>query len=512
MLALQEEPSSLKKSYKFIRRSDITPALRMKLGVLLVCFSYHGQVTQFSKKYGVSRSFLYSLKALLSEQLSGVFDKKLEAARKLDAQQESWKELLQLRFIGKCSLSAISELLMLNKPELPNSICFISQFFKRLGSTLGKMVEWKGSVYYASDEIFMIGHQPVLVTIDPVSTTILRMECLKTLTKAAWEKHWQALKDQGINSLGIVKDDGVVMNAAQNTPVMSNVPAQLDTFHAVSHRLGIFTDRLGKAVDKAILYELDRHDKLQSAVSDDVIAKRTTVYQEACQQTLVAIEQFESFQFLYFCIQDQFNIFDHQGQARQQDKATQEAKLALKLMKTLDIAKLTQEVEKIEKVLDQLFDFLPKAQLIQYQLEAELGLTPAFFWIYAWQNDKKSRKIKNYAKSNAIAKKSKTALLLLQEHYQLSLSEFQSLKRRIFNRFDGIVQSSALVETINSIIRTYMNQSRNQLSEEQFNLIRFYLNHRVYKRGKRKGFAPIELLKGKKLGKSWFDLLLAKAA
>ena len=62
MLALQEEPSSLKKSYKFIRRSDITPALRMKLGVLLVCFNYHGQVTQFSKKYGVSRSFLYSLK------------------------------------------------------------------------------------------------------------------------------------------------------------------------------------------------------------------------------------------------------------------------------------------------------------------------------------------------------------------------------------------------------------------------------------------------------------------
>jgi len=77
---------------------------------------------------------------------------------------------------------------------------------------------------------------------------------------------------------------------------------------------------------------------------------------------------------------------------------------------------------------------------------------------------------------------------------------------------DGIVQSSALVETINSILRPYMNEARNQVSSEQLNVIRFYLNHRVYKRGKRKGFVPIELLKGEKLKHDWLDLLLAKAA
>jgi len=56
-----------------------------------------------------------------------------------------------------------------------------------------------------------------------------------------------------------------------------------------------------------------------------------------------------------------------------------------------------------------------------------------------------------------------------------------------------------------------MNESRNQLSQEQLNIIRFYLNHRVYKRGKRKGYAPIELLRGEKLDKSWCDLLLVKS-
>ena len=279
MLTVQEEPSSLKKSYKFIRRADITPELRMKLGVLLVCFNYHGQVTKFSKRYGVSRSFLYNLKAILGQQLSLAFSESKEDCPKETNQEQARRESLKLRLIGNCSLSSISELLLLNHPNLPNSTCFISQFLKRLGAKLGKMVDWKGKVHYASDEIFMIGHQPILVTVDPVSTVILRMERLDNLTKIAWKNHWQALKEAGIYPLSLVKDDGVVMNAAQNTPVMADVAVQLDTFHAVAHQLGIFTARLSKALDKAILHELDRHDKLQSAVSEEVITKRKLEYQ-----------------------------------------------------------------------------------------------------------------------------------------------------------------------------------------------------------------------------------------
>jgi len=461
----------------------------------------------------VSRSFLYSLKAICSEHLQEAFSKPSEQRLSKSKQEQSWEELLKLRLIGRCSLSAISELLRLSHPLLPNSTSFISQFLKQIGDKLGKMVDWQGWVHYASDEIFMIGHQPILVTVDPVSTTILRMEHLDSLTKIAWENHWQCLKDKKIYPFSLAKDDGVVMNAAQQSKVMSDVPVQLDTFHAVAHQLGIFTARLTKGLNKAILEELDQHDKLQRAVSAPVIAKRTIKYQQACQQTRIATQQLEDFQFLYFCLVDQFNIFDKQAQARQQTTAIEEAKLALSLLKTLEIAQLIEVVEKIENKVDELFNFLPKAKLVQFQLEAQLGEIATFFWIYAWQNDKKSRKIKKYANSKIFVQKSDTALSLLQEHYhQFSETEFQVLKRNVFSKLDGIVQSSALVETINSLLRPYMNEARNQLSDQQLNVIRFYLNHRVYKRGKRKGFAPIELLRGEKLKQSWLELLLAKAA
>jgi len=159
------------------------------------------------------------------------------------------------------------------------------------------------------------------------------------------------------------------------------------------------TARLTKGLNKAILEELDQHDKLQRAVSAPVIAKRTIKYQQACQQTRIATQQLEDFQFLYFCLVDQFNIFDKQAQARQQTTAIEEAKLALSLLKTLEIAQLIEVVEKIENKVDELFNFLPKAKLVQFQLEAQLGEIATFFWIYAWQNDKKSRKIKKYANS-----------------------------------------------------------------------------------------------------------------
>lgn len=512
MITLQEEPSSLTISYKYIRRADISSALRLKLGILLAYFKHHGQVTNFAKKYGVSRTFLYNLEHAVSAHLSSLFTcVEVSENSSSSNRYRAWEEILKLRLIGKCSLSAISTLLASKDERLPNSTCFISQFLKQLGSRLGKMVDWQGEVVFASDEIFMVGHQPVLVTVDPVSSVILRMECLDSLSKEAWEKHWKSLIDAGIIPLGIVKDEGVAMNAAQAAGVMSQVDKQTDTFHAVSHRLGLYAKRLEKAVDKAMEYEWERKDKIQSAVSEAVLLKRVAMYEEACQKTLLAIEQFEGFQFLYFHILRQFNAFDSKGQARSQTSATEEVRAALEMMRDLQISGLNEQLDTINNLVPELFNFLPKAQVIQYQLEAELGEVPTYFWTYAWQMEKKSRKIKHYAKSQSAARKSKTALDLLQEHYQLSDSEFHELKTKIFSRLDRIVQSSALVETINSLLRPYMNEAKNQLSQEQLNLIRFYLNHRVYQRGKRKGAAPIELLSGQKMEKTWREMLLKLA-
>ncbi len=83
----------------------------------------------------------------------------------------------------------------------PSSLTKSYKFIRR--ADIDADLRLKMAVYYASDEIYMIGHQPVLVTVDSVSSTILRMESFETLTKEAWENHWQTLQEVGIKCLGL---------------------------------------------------------------------------------------------------------------------------------------------------------------------------------------------------------------------------------------------------------------------------------------------------------------------
>jgi len=85
--------------------------------------------------------------------------------------------------------------------------------------------------------------------------------------------------------------------------------------------------------------------------------------------------------------------------------------------------------------------------------------------------------------------------------------DFNLIKSQVYTDLYQIVQSSALVECINSIIRPYLNNSKNQVTQEMLNLIMFYHNHRRYKAGKRKGKTPMEIFTGETQEKDWIELL-----
>ena len=64
-----------------------------------------------------------------------------------------------------------------------------------------------------------------------------------------------------------------------------------------------------------------------------------------------------------------------------------------------------------------------------------------------------------------------------------------------------------MVECINSIIRPYLNTTKNHVTQGLLNLIMFYHNHRRYRDGKRKGKTPMELLTGQEQDKDWIELV-----
>ena len=80
-------------------------------------------------------------------------------------------------------------------------------------------------------------------------------------------------------------------------------------------------------------------------------------------------------------------------------------------------------------------------------------------------------------------------------------------QHEVYSRLDKIVQSSALVEGINSIIRPYLNTSKNQVTQEFLNLIMHYHNYRRYRDDVRKNKTPMESLTGKEQTKDWIAIL-----
>ena len=96
----------------------------------------------------------------------------------------------------------------------------------------------------------------------------------------------------------------------------------------------------------------------------------------------------------------------------------------------------------------------------------------------------------------------------------LHQEELGDIRKEVYSKLDKIVQSSAMVECINSIIRPYLNTTKNHVTQEMLNLIMHYHNHRRYRDGVRKGKSPMAILAGEEQAKDWiailFDLIREK--
>jgi len=90
---LLEEPKFLT-----VRRPDISQRTRIKIGFLLNYYPRHGLPTALSKRYGVSRPFVYAQKAQIKDFFS--LSEDLEAKKS----EENIRKLLLYRIRGGLSL------------------------------------------------------------------------------------------------------------------------------------------------------------------------------------------------------------------------------------------------------------------------------------------------------------------------------------------------------------------------------------------------------------------------
>ena len=183
-----------------------------------------------------------------------------------------------------------------------------------------------------------------------------------------------------------------------------------------------------------------------------------------------------------------------------------QVRAALQLICELQNKAINKEVHTIEKLLADLFSYLDEAKhILEYLHSCDIAEDVLKSFCIAWQYHKVVIKTKDSERRNQYKQKEHQMLELLEAELDV---EFELTKEILYGKLDEIIQSSSLVETINSILRMYLNTSKNQVNQSMLNLIMYYHNHRRYTDAKRKGKTPIEILTGRVQQTDWLELLL----
>ncbi len=383
----------------FTRRTDLTNEIRLAIATNALHAMINGvwgTITNLADEYVISRPFVYSLADTLKEAGQFLFGETAQFVPAISPRELSVQMMLSLRLEGRSSIGAISTIMKRFGCELP-STGSISQTLSRIGSLLPATISAENGItqylVFASDEIFS-KTTPILVSVDPCSSAILRIELSDSRKAEDWKRHFECLYDNGVEAIYLVSDEGKGIRAG-HAEVMSDVVRQSDTYHAIAHQLGSWSDRLEKAAYKAIGVEYEWIRKLVSAKSDRVKEKRRVDCEKSAEAATKAVTLYDDFSYLYRCILGELNVFDSNGNLRDRKQAEEGVKVGLVLVEELNHNNITEAVNKIKRILPDLFHYLDVAKKVLNECK-ELAINEESLKAYciAWQWGKAVRKAK----------------------------------------------------------------------------------------------------------------------
>jgi len=485
---------------KFVRRPDLDSQTRIHIVMLAWLHQgVYGKMTEIANAYRISRTFLYQLLLMANLQLETLF-----SDERLLFQKDHYhldQLLFLLRLEGKCSLLSIASILKALDYH-PNSVGYLSQCFHRAGQTLPStlVIPSKKWVFYLSDEIFAI-HAPILVTIDARSTTILNIELASDRSADTWRAHFAALEEHQFVSLGMASDRGLGLVAGYQAACDMALWVA-DYFHEFRDLFAVL-HQLERKAYAAIGQEDDAAHKFARAKSEANLAKRLHQYDTAHHACEQAMALYDHLALLLHLLREALQLCSPHGRLRTVENVRSELMLLFDMIEELDGVAITQTLQPIRTHLDDILVPFKQVEVVAAELRFVVPHEALDFLVLAWHHehwgDQSGSKKKRYHQSE------RDFWLACAEG--LLGNEFDTLTALVFDKLDTIVRASSLVEMVNSLIRPYLHSCKGQITQETLNLIMFSHNHRRYKSGKRQGKAPIELLTGKPLEASWWELL-----
>ena len=276
----------------------------------------------------------------------------------------------------------------------------------------------------------------------------------------------------------------------------SETPHQLDIGHLFA-KVSQLDTAFERSAYKSLTHEEERWCVLDSARSEQVLSKRIKAWEQAHQASEQAIGLYDDFHYLANQRYDLFTPVDSDGVPRTLAHVQAELFALMILISELPSLQVQQVYTRLDSQKDGLLVFFCDFQQCLSQLHKLIPDEELLQMLLMEYFLKKKKKL---------TQSSKKALNEVENFLSSYLGPKADFTRKqVALILDGLLRSSALVENANSRIRPYLN-SRKGVSQGFLDLLALYLNSKTYRRGKRKGHTPFELL-GVYIPDDWLKLV-----
>jgi hypothetical protein len=484
-----------------------------------------GAITWLADVFRISRVSVYAVGERVAQGLQRPVKHRLLA----EAQQESDTESTQMvpvtptrlartiltaTFPGNVSIRPTQQLLQEALGQ-SRSVGFISQRRLESGRKAGdllRQIDYSalGPVIVVRDETFFQGY-PILMVIDPVSTTILLAQVCEDRQAETWGVALLMAQEQGTPIKGIIEDMARHYPKSQQLAKLKDVPVQKDPWHLQRDGARVRL-HLEKAAYKAMRQVLELEKKLRQAWDEQLFEER---YVPAVDKEAQLITQHDTYAQWLDHLYDAFELVDwRSGEIRDPETNAWLLEEVLTAMEQIDYARVRRFVKTLRNHQHQLLTFLDwtAAAMTQYRHQLRQHISP-------------SNEQEQFVRTVARCWRLRQALINGHQHWKAQADQAEAallnaipaddtlaeLATQLMQLLDAAGHTSSLVENINGILKSFLNcrQAFRNLETLQAYLDLFTLWHnmRVFERGKRKGKSPYQLAGIDPGCDDWLELL-----
>lgn len=397
--------------------------------------------------------------------------------------------------------------------DVGRSSAFISALVHEAGRRAGEILQSVdysplGSVMQARDELF-VGREPILLMVEPRSLTITGLYATADREAETWGCILLFTQDRRVQIKGLAEDNCIPYGASCRLAQM-DAAIQKDVWHPLADVGKVIHD-----VEREALRKLEAIEKLEKRLRKHWDEAVFTELLQVDQQMEDLLAQSSRLLFLRGCLWDAVELVDwRNGDIRPRWINQWLAEETLREMKRLLHPRIQKLVERLEAILPEMLTFLDGIDqpLVDWQALAEKHFhNPQ--WTACFQASVARLWRLEHAVRNGHRQFRKAALEAEQwlAYWIQTDPQVQALAENLLSLLENTVRTSSAAETINSVLRPYLDRRRectDLVSRQLFlNLFVLWFNLHKFERGPRNGKSPYELA-GIDLGSSdWLTLL-----